>query len=38
VVEGLVGLKDLRAGTEQADQRLTPEALLEALRKGLLGP
>ena len=29
--EGLVGLKDLRAGTEQADQRLTPEALLEAM-------
>ena len=38
VVEGLVGLKDLRAGTEQADQRLTPEALLEAMSKGLLGP
>ena len=31
--EGLVGLKDLRAGTEQADQRLTPEALLEAMTR-----
>ena len=30
-LEGLVGLKDLRAGTGQADQRLTPEALLEAM-------
>jgi histidyl-tRNA synthetase len=38
VMDGLVGLKDLRAGAEQADQRLTPEALLAALSKGLLGP
>lgn len=38
VADGVVGLKDLRASGEQPNQRLTPEALLEALIKGLSGP
>jgi histidyl-tRNA synthetase len=38
VADGVVGLKDLRANGEQPNQRLTPEALLEALTEGLSGP
>jgi len=38
-LDGVVGLKDLRVdGGEQADQRLTPEALLVALAAGLPRP
>ena len=38
VADGVVGLKDLRANGEQPNQRLTHEALLEALSEGLSGP
>jgi len=38
-LDGVVGLKDLRVdGGEQADQRLTPEALLVTLAAGLPRP
>jgi histidyl-tRNA synthetase len=41
--DGLVGLKDLRAAASdqegaQADQRLSPAALLQALQAALKGP
>jgi histidyl-tRNA synthetase len=38
VADGLVGLKDLRAGGEQADRRFSPEALLATLGASLSRP